>query len=148
MTAHENSICSTGAPEEVWDRLAEVLTEEMGGAYRGVKCITGEDSKLIFADAGLAEKAKAVMGGNPLDWLGFAPYKDEVVIEMKNDPFFGEGKTYTRFLPSNTNLFMLLKSVDEGIETTGDYHHTFFEGFEITGETRMGFMVLRPIMGS
>jgi hypothetical protein len=121
---------------------------DMAKAYTGVKCITGEDSKLIFSDSGLAEKAEAVTGRNPLDWLGFAPYKDKVVIVMENDPFFGEGRGYAEFLDENTNLFMLLKAVDKGIEVTGDSCHTFFEGFEITGETRMGFMVLRPIMGS
>ena len=156
----ENSICSTGAPEEVLDRVAEIQDEErveqLGTAYRGVKCITGEDSKLIFSDPTTAQLAEREMGRNPLDWLGYTPFAGEklpLYLKMERDSFFGgeESRTFHKSLPADCNLYMLLAAVDEGIEVTGDYHHTFFEGWDICEAVHPfegAILILSPILGS
>ena len=160
MTERENSICSTGAPEEVWERAAEIADEErvekLGKAYTGVKCITGENSRLIFADPTTAQRAEAELGSNPLDWLGFKPFEnadEPVYVEMPRDEFFGgeESRTFWMGFPKDVNLYTLLAAIDEGFEVTGDLHHTFFEGFELdtANHPLLGsILVITPILGS
>lgn len=132
------------------DTEFEVRYERMarlGDAYHGVKTCTEEESVLLFSDSDLAEEAEKAMGTNPLEQLGYTPYDTPVVIEMKPTWAGKEGTFFGKYFPANTNLYMLLAAVDEGLMVTENNHHVFFEGFEVVGE-RDGVKVLEPLLGS
>jgi hypothetical protein len=136
------------------------FTMAVHDAWKNVLGITGDRSTLIFSDEAMAVRGAAKLGTtNPLDVLGYKPFVDDaaaftdIQLEIPRDEFFGgpTSRTFQKRLPIDTTLFMILKAVDEGFQTTGDYHHTLLEGFQAE-KARDPFggnlLVIRPILGS
>ena len=57
----------------------------------------------------------------------------KAIMVMLYDGFWGEGEPYRSEVVENPTLLELAVLADEAIRTTGDYHHSFFEGIRHWG---------------
>jgi hypothetical protein len=81
---------------------------------------------------------------NEIDTIAF---NGRCFIYQKKDDFFSE-KGYISKILTNPTYRDLVKIADELIETTGDYHHRFFEGIRIDKEVSSGLFQIEIYLGS
>ena len=72
----------------------------------------------------------------------------KAVIEMPYDGFWGEGEDYRSEVVENPTWLDLAVLADAAIRTTGDYHHSFFEGIRYRKDEKYDVEVYHFIMGS
>lgn len=83
----------------------------------------------------------------PINNLNKIAIKGRVIVIQKYDLFWGKGKNYSSDKHTNPTWLDLSIIANEIIHITGDKHHIFLEGFEVTKKEK-GIKYIELYMGS
>jgi len=74
-------------------------------------------------------------------------FNGKCIIYIKADGFFATNG-YTSSVLDNPTYLDIFNLLDDIVETTGDYHHTFFEGIHYVKQINEHIHQMEIIMGS
>ena len=98
--------------------------------------LLGSDSVVWFS---VYEKT---FWGQRLAALDSVAVEGRIRVKQRHDPFWGEGSDYLSDVLQDPTWLMICRTAHEMIETVGDRHHRFLEGYEFIGAQTDGVLII------